>query len=81
MFVLNPYLLCLWCAGDTYFYFCVHFFLPAAGNLRHLIVEACIAKKLLDTSAYLWPGYVNTCSNQIPCSISNHVSGMHWLMS
>ncbi|KAI7755503.1 hypothetical protein M8C21_031677 [Ambrosia artemisiifolia] len=27
-----------------------------AGNLRHLIVEACIARNLLDTSAYLWPG-------------------------
>ncbi|XP_028223664.1 mediator of RNA polymerase II transcription subunit 33B-like [Glycine soja] len=54
--------------------------LLAAGNLRHLIVEACIAKKLLDTSAYLWPGYVNTCSNQIPCSISNHVSGWSSLM-
>ena len=83
MFVLNPYLLCLWCAGDTFFYFlflCSFFFLLAAGNLRHLIVEACIAKKLLDTSAYLWPGYVNTCSNQIPCSISNHVSGWSSLM-
>ncbi|CAJ1906114.1 unnamed protein product [Sphenostylis stenocarpa] len=51
-----------------------------SGNLRHLIVEACIAKNLLDTSAYLWPGYVNACSNQIPCSISNHVSGWSSLM-
>ncbi|KAH1070118.1 hypothetical protein AAZX31_03G133200 [Glycine max] len=54
--------------------------MKCSGNLRHLIVEACIAKKLLDTSAYLWPGYVNTCSNQIPCSISNHVSGWSSLM-
>ncbi|RDX87669.1 Mediator of RNA polymerase II transcription subunit 33A, partial [Mucuna pruriens] len=53
---------------------------PVAGNLRHLIVEACIAKDLLDTSAYFWPGYVNACSNQIPCSISNHASGWSSLM-
>ncbi|KAG5016857.1 hypothetical protein JHK85_022993 [Glycine max] len=32
--------------------------MKCSGNLRHLIVEACIAKKLLDTSAYLWPGYI-----------------------
>lgn len=30
----------------------------AVGNMRHLIVEACIARKLLDTSAYFWAGYV-----------------------
>ncbi|XP_058075235.1 mediator of RNA polymerase II transcription subunit 33A-like isoform X2 [Magnolia sinica] len=30
----------------------------AVGNMRHLIVEACIARKLIDTSAYYWPGYV-----------------------
>ncbi|KAK7378329.1 hypothetical protein VNO80_03768 [Phaseolus coccineus] len=54
--------------------------IKSSGNLRHLIVEACIAKNLLDASAYLWPGYVNACSNQIPCSISNHVSGWSSLM-
>ena len=27
--------------------------------MRHLIVEACIARKLIDTSAYFWPGYVS----------------------
>ncbi|CAM8961864.1 unnamed protein product [Rhodiola kirilowii] len=32
----------------------------AGGNLRHLIVEACIARNLLDSSAYFWPGYVPT---------------------
>jgi hypothetical protein len=26
--------------------------------MLHLIVEACIARNLIDTSAYLWPGYV-----------------------
>ncbi|KAL5995856.1 hypothetical protein ACLOJK_025928 [Asimina triloba] len=40
--------------------------LLAAGNMRHLIVEACIARSLLDTSAYFWPGYVSGCINQIP---------------
>ncbi|KAK8458079.1 hypothetical protein SEVIR_3G299000v4 [Setaria viridis] len=28
------------------------------GNMIHLIVEACIARNLVDTSAYFWPGYV-----------------------
>nr|KYP42378.1 hypothetical protein KK1_036207 [Cajanus cajan] len=32
----------------------------AGGNLRHLIVEACIARNLMDTSAYFWPGYAST---------------------
>ncbi|XP_015897774.3 mediator of RNA polymerase II transcription subunit 33A [Ziziphus jujuba] len=29
------------------------------GNMRHLILEACIARNLIDTSAYFWPGYVS----------------------
>lgn len=37
--------------------------------MRHLIVEACIARNLLDTSAYFWRGYVNGCINQMPQSI------------
>ncbi|KAI3506728.1 hypothetical protein L1887_21291 [Cichorium endivia] len=51
-----------------------------AGNLRHLIVEACIARNLLDTSAYLWPGYVKGHSNQIPRTISGQVPGWSSLM-
>lgn len=47
----------------------------AAGNLRHLIVEACIARNVLDTSAYMWPGYVKGRCNQIPRNISGQVSG------
>ncbi|KAJ1699134.1 hypothetical protein LUZ63_007646 [Rhynchospora breviuscula] len=31
----------------------------AVGNLLHLMVEACIARELIDTSAYFWPGYVS----------------------
>ena len=30
----------------------------SVGNMLHLIVEACISRNLIDTSAYLWPGYV-----------------------
>ncbi|KAL5738909.1 hypothetical protein ACOSQ2_028089 [Xanthoceras sorbifolium] len=33
--------------------------LNSGGNMRHLIVEACIARNLIDTSAYFWPGYVS----------------------
>ncbi|XP_047333789.1 mediator of RNA polymerase II transcription subunit 33A [Impatiens glandulifera] len=37
-----------------------------SGTMHHLIVEACIARNLLDTSAYFWPGYVNGCISQLP---------------
>ncbi|KAL6896624.1 hypothetical protein ACP4OV_007196 [Aristida adscensionis] len=30
----------------------------AVGNMLHLIIEACISRNLIDTSAYLWPGYI-----------------------
>lgn len=33
--------------------------------MLHLIVEACIARNLIDTSAYFWPGYV-VPSAQLP---------------
>ncbi|KAK9288306.1 hypothetical protein L1049_016757 [Liquidambar formosana] len=48
-----------------------------SGNMRHLIVEACIARNLLDTSAYFWPGYVNGRINQIPHSVPTQ---MPWLV-
>lgn len=41
--------------------------------MRHLIVEACIARNLLDTSAYLWPGYVNARNNQIPRNVPSQM--------
>ncbi|XP_073066110.1 mediator of RNA polymerase II transcription subunit 33A-like isoform X1 [Primulina eburnea] len=47
--------------------------LNISGDLRHLIVEACIARNVLDTSAYLWPGYVKGHCNQIPRSVSGQV--------
>ncbi|KAL8189437.1 hypothetical protein R6Q57_029003 [Mikania cordata] len=46
-----------------------------SGNLHHLIVEACIARKLLDTSAYYWPGYVTGHINQIPHGMPAQVPG------
>lgn len=69
---------CLFQASFMYKWSCL--FPLAAGNLRHLIVEACIERNLLDTSAYSWPGYANACSNQIPYSISNHEVGWSSLM-
>ncbi|KAM1720396.1 hypothetical protein ACFX12_022072 [Malus domestica] len=42
------------------------YFECVTGNMRHLIVESCIARNLLDTSAYSWPGYINGCINQFP---------------
>ncbi|KAJ8748364.1 hypothetical protein K2173_003001 [Erythroxylum novogranatense] len=51
------------------------------GNLRHMIVEACIARNLLDTSAYLWPGYVNACINQVSHVASSQISGWSSFMN
>ncbi|XP_075641479.1 mediator of RNA polymerase II transcription subunit 33B [Castanea sativa] len=51
-----------------------------SGNMRHLIVEALIARNLLDTSAYYWPGYVNARSNQVPRSVPGQVSCWSSLM-
>lgn len=51
------------------------FFLVAAGNMRHLIVEACISRNLLDTSAYFWPRYVNAHSSQVARSAPSQVVG------
>lgn len=47
--------------------------------MRHLIVEACIARNLLDTSAYFWPGYVK-CSNQLSRNVPSQVTGWASLM-
>lgn len=52
----------------------------AGGNMRHLIVEACIARTLLDTSAYFWPGYVSACTNQVPRNVPTQVAGWSSLM-
>ncbi|KAJ0235732.1 Mediator of RNA polymerase II transcription subunit 33A [Hirschfeldia incana] len=44
-----------------------------SGNMRHLIVEACIARNVLETSAYSWAGYVNGRINQIPPNLQSEV--------
>lgn len=46
-----------------------------SGNMRHLIVEACISRNLLDTSAYFWPRYVNAHSSQVARSAPSQVVG------
>ncbi|KAJ0258066.1 Mediator of RNA polymerase II transcription subunit 33B [Hirschfeldia incana] len=51
-----------------------------SGNMRHLVVEACISRNLLDTSAYLWPGFVNGGTNQVPQGIAGNVSCWSLLM-
>ncbi|XP_045812616.1 mediator of RNA polymerase II transcription subunit 33B-like isoform X3 [Trifolium pratense] len=51
-----------------------------SGNLWHLIIEACIARHLIDTSAYFWPGYVGAPCNQLPRSIPNHLPSWSSLM-
>ncbi|KAL3644849.1 hypothetical protein CASFOL_010029 [Castilleja foliolosa] len=51
-----------------------------SGNLRHLIVEGFIARNVLDTSAYLWPGYLKSRCNQIPRNISGQMPGWSSLM-
>lgn len=55
-------------------------FFLAAGNMRHLIVEACIARNLLDTTAYFWPGYVNARCNQVPRNVPGQLPGWSSLM-
>ncbi|KAF6171643.1 hypothetical protein GIB67_042158 [Kingdonia uniflora] len=54
--------------------------ISCSGNLRHLIVEACMARNLLDTSAYLWHGYVNGHINLTPNSAPIQVPGWSSLM-
>ncbi|XP_010044349.2 mediator of RNA polymerase II transcription subunit 33A isoform X2 [Eucalyptus grandis] len=51
-----------------------HDVLVKCGNMRHLIVEACIARRLVDTSAYFWPGYVLTSVLSIPDSSMKEMS-------
>lgn len=46
--------------------------------MRHLIVEACIARNLINTSAYVWPGYVSVPIISLSDSLSLHESP--WLM-
>ncbi|XAR58520.1 hypothetical protein NMG60_11013948 [Bertholletia excelsa] len=54
--------------------------MDCSGNMRHLIVEACIARNLLDTSAYSWPGYVKGHINQIHHTVSGQMPGWSSLM-
>ncbi|XP_054805312.1 mediator of RNA polymerase II transcription subunit 33A-like isoform X3 [Prosopis cineraria] len=49
--------------------------IDCSGNMRHLMVEAFIARNLLDTSAYLWPGYVSGRINRLPQCLPTQAPG------
>ncbi|GER30150.1 mediator of RNA polymerase II transcription subunit, partial [Striga asiatica] len=68
--------------GNSYFECISSMDMPinCSGSLHHLIVEACIARNLLDTSAYFWPGYVNGRINQLPNNIPSQVPGWSLFM-
>uniref|UniRef100_K3ZQ37 Mediator of RNA polymerase II transcription subunit 33A n=1 Tax=Setaria italica TaxID=4555 RepID=K3ZQ37_SETIT len=46
-----------------------------AGNMRHLIVESCISRNLLDTSAYYWPGYISNHVNSVSHTLPSQLAG------
>ena len=48
--------------------------------MQHLIVEACIARNLLETSAYFWPGYVSGRIGQLPHAMPSQGPGWSTLM-
>ncbi|KAH9309638.1 hypothetical protein KI387_037549, partial [Taxus chinensis] len=50
--------------------------IKTGGSMWHLIVEACIARRLIDSSAYFWPGYVGELLN--PLCYSVPVQGSPW---
>lgn len=51
-----------------------------SGSLWHLIVESCISRKLVDTSAYFWPGYVSGKLKPLPHTLPSQVPGWSTLM-
>ncbi|XP_028761050.1 mediator of RNA polymerase II transcription subunit 33A isoform X2 [Neltuma alba] len=55
--------------------------IECSGNLRHLLVESCIARNLLDMSAYLWPGYVNGHIDQMPQCVPTQIPGWSSFMN
>jgi hypothetical protein len=60
------------------FYPCYSFF--SDGSMWHLIVESCISRNLLDTSAYFWPGYVKGNHSQISHTVPNQLPGWSTFM-
>ncbi|XP_047069313.1 mediator of RNA polymerase II transcription subunit 33A isoform X2 [Lolium rigidum] len=46
-----------------------------SGNMRHLIVESCISRNLLDTSVYYWPGYINSHINSMSHTNPSQLAG------
>lgn len=52
-----------------------------SGNMRHLIVESCISRNLLDTSAYFWPGYINGHVNSMSHTLPSQLAGWSSFMN
>ncbi|XP_062188994.1 mediator of RNA polymerase II transcription subunit 33A-like [Phragmites australis] len=52
-----------------------------SGNMQHLIVESCISRNLLDTSAYYWPGYISGHANSIPHTLPSQLAGWSSFMN
>lgn len=51
------------------------------GNMRHLIVESCISRQLLDTSAYYWPGYISNHANSASHTLPSQLAGWSSFMN
>uniref|UniRef100_A0A0D9WWS8 Mediator of RNA polymerase II transcription subunit 33A n=1 Tax=Leersia perrieri TaxID=77586 RepID=A0A0D9WWS8_9ORYZ len=45
-----------------------------SGNMWHLIVESCISRNLLETSAYCWPGYIDGHANSVTHALPNQLA-------
>lgn len=43
--------------------------------MRHLIVESCISRNLLDTSSYYWPGYISNHVNSVSHTLPSQLAG------
>ncbi|XP_062187025.1 mediator of RNA polymerase II transcription subunit 33A-like isoform X1 [Phragmites australis] len=52
-----------------------------SGNMQHLIVESCISRNLLDTSAYYWPGYINGHADSISHTLPSQLAGWSSFMN
>jgi hypothetical protein len=49
--------------------------------MRHLIVESCISRQLLDTSAYYWPGYISNHANSASHTLPSQLAGWSSFMN
>lgn len=78
LYFANPFCLHIFFAYFVLYTFCSFF--CSDGNMWHLIVESCISRNLLDTSAYFWPGYVKGHLSQISHTIPSQLPGWSTFM-